>query len=71
MHGAALLYNILLAERAEQLELSRYDGSRDDFAIRLDEWRREIENSDLGSWDLDGPMGTDRRAGRAGQGSYA
>ena len=54
MHGAALLYNILLAERAEQLELSRYDGSRDNFAIRLDEWRREIEASDIGGWDLDG-----------------
>ncbi len=54
MHGAALLYNVLLAERAEKLGLSEYDGSRDDFANQLDEWCREIEDSDIGGWDLNG-----------------
>ena len=53
MHGAALLYNVLLAERAEEVGLSRYEGRRDHFTARLDEWRREIEASDVGGWDLD------------------
>ena len=53
MHGAALLYNVLLAERAEALGLSEYEGRRDQFTARLDEWRREIEASDVGGWDLD------------------
>ncbi len=54
MHGAALLYNILLAERAEKLGLSSHDGRRDAFAKRLDEWRREVKESDIGGWDLNG-----------------
>ena len=29
IHGAALLYNVLLAERAEELELSEYEGRRE------------------------------------------
>ena len=53
MHGAALLYNVRLAERAEALGLSEYEGRRDQFTARLDEWRREIEASDVGGWDLD------------------
>ena len=53
MHGAALLYNVLLAERADELVLSQYEGRRDQFTARLDEWRREIEASDVGGWDLD------------------
>ena len=53
MHGAALLYNVLLAERADELGLSQYEGRRDQFTARLDEWRREIEASDVGGWDLD------------------
>lgn len=53
MHGAALLYNVLLAERAEKLELSDYDGRRDHYTARLDEWRREVTGSDIGDWDLD------------------
>ena len=53
MHGAALLYNVLLAERAEELGLSEYDGRRDDYTSRLDEWRLEIEASDVGGWELD------------------
>ena len=54
MHGAALLYNILLAERAEKLGLSKHDGRRDQFTTELDEWRRELEASDIGGWDLNG-----------------
>ena len=53
MHGAALLYNVLLAERAEELDLSAYEGHRDHFTSRLDEWRREVEVSDVGGWNLD------------------
>ena len=53
MHGAALLYNVLLAERAEEFGLSEYDGRRDDYTSRLDEWRLEIEASDVGGWELD------------------
>ena len=53
MHGAALLYNVLLAERAEELGLSEYEGHRDEFTARLDEWRRETDSSDIGGWDLD------------------
>ena len=53
MHGAALLYNVLLAERAEEFGLSEYDGRRDDYTSRLDEWRLEVEASDVGGWDLD------------------
>ena len=53
MHGAALLYNVLLAERAEELGLAGYEGHRDDFTARLDDWNREVEASDIGGWNLD------------------
>ena len=53
-HGAALLYNVLLAERAEELGLSQHKGRRDYFADWLDRWRGEVEASDLGSWNLEG-----------------
>jgi hypothetical protein len=61
MHGAALLYNVLLAallynvllaERARELGLLQHEDRRDHFVAQLDEWSREIESSDLGSWDL-------------------
>ena len=54
MHGAALLYNVLLAERAEELGLSENDGSRDRYTTRLVEWQLEVEESDVGDWDLNG-----------------
>ena len=54
MHGAALLYNILLAERADELGLSQHEGQREHFAGQLKEWHDEIEGSDLNRWDLDG-----------------
>ena len=54
MHGAALLYNVLLAERAEELSLSQYEGFREHYTARLVEWRREIDTSDVAGWDLNG-----------------
>ena len=53
MHGAALLYNALLAERADKLGLAQHDGQRDYFADRLDEWRNEVEEHALAEWNLD------------------
>ena len=52
MHGAALLYNVLLAERAEQLNLSQHEGRRDLFAGLLDRWRDEVAEHGLREWDL-------------------
>ena len=52
MHGAALLYNVLLAERAGKLGLLEHEERRDHYAAQLEEWQREIESSDLGRWDL-------------------
>ena len=52
MHGAALLYNLLLAERAEELSLSEHEGSRGRYTTRLDEWQREVQASVVGAWDL-------------------
>ena len=54
MHGASLLYNVLLAERAESLGLTEHDGSRDRFADSLERWQEEIESSDIRGWDLGG-----------------
>jgi hypothetical protein len=54
MHGAALVYNLLLAERAEGLGMTRHDGQRDYFADLLDQWSGEVQASDLGSWNLEG-----------------
>ena len=53
MHGAALLYNILLAERADELGLSQHEGQREHFASQLEEWHDEVERGDLNTWDLD------------------
>ncbi|MCY3748054.1 MAG: DUF6361 family protein [Chloroflexi bacterium] len=52
VHGASLLYNLLLAERAEELGLSRYDGSRDRYITRLDEWQKDFQETNAGAWDL-------------------
>ena len=53
MHGAALLYNILLAERAEEFGLSQHKGQREYFAAQLDQWQEEVRENDLVRWDLD------------------
>ena len=54
MHGASLLYNLLLAERAEELGLSRLDGSRDLYRARLDEWQEDFQKVNAGAWKLNG-----------------
>ncbi len=54
MHGAALLYNLLLAERAEELRLSRREGHRDQYKSRLDEWQKDFQEINAGAWDLNG-----------------
>lgn len=54
MHGAALLYNLLLAERAEELGLFRLDGSRDRYTTRLDEWQEDFQAINPEAWDLNG-----------------
>ena len=64
MHGAALLYNVLLAERAEELHLSAYDDRRDAFVSRLDDWCDEIEASDVRGWDLNGLWALVAKQGR-------
>lgn len=53
MHGAALLYNTLLAERAEKLGLSQYEGLRDQFVDLIQQWRDEVEEHGLQDWNLD------------------
>lgn len=54
MHGAQLLYNVLIAESYEEHNLTRIVGKRDEFAGRLAEWasRYEAEKHDR-DWDLD------------------
>ena len=54
MHGAALLYNLLLAERAEELRLSRHERRRDEYKSRLDEWQKDFQAINPGAWDLNG-----------------
>lgn len=52
MHGAGLLYNVLLAERAETLGLTKFANAREQYVANLDEWEEEASASDLGSWNL-------------------
>ena len=54
MHGAALLYNLLLAERAEEMGLSTHEGRRDQYRSLLDEWQEDFRAIDAGAWDLNG-----------------
>ena len=53
MHGAALLYNVLLSERAEELGLTEFDGHRDNFMAEIEEWRRDVEEVNIRAWNLD------------------
>ena len=53
MHGASLLYNLLLAERGGGLGIIEHANLRDEFTDRLDKWFSESEASDLGDWNLD------------------
>ena len=45
MHGASLLYNLLLAERAEELGLAGHEGRRDRYTTRLDEWQKDFRRN--------------------------
>ena len=48
MHGASLLYNVLLAERAESLGLTEHEGSQGTGTRNcLAGWESEIESSDI------------------------
>ena len=53
MHGAALLYNVLLSERAETLGLSQHKGQREHFANEIQQWQEEVRTKNLDRWDLD------------------
>jgi hypothetical protein len=54
MHGAALLYNLLLAERSIEAGLGRGQVERDDFAARLESWQRLVQAraESIEVWDL-------------------
>ncbi|QGG94361.1 DUF6361 family protein [Actinomarinicola tropica] len=54
MHGAALLYNLLLAERYEALGLNSVDAPVDTYRALLEDWAGEAEDlSDrIRAWDL-------------------
>ena len=55
MHGAALAYNLMLAELAQQREMGdRYEGLADRYQARLDEWADEMgaDSVRLATWDL-------------------
>ena len=54
MHGAALLYNLLLAERAAELGLARHEGLQDQYKNRLHEWQKEFQAINPGAWELNG-----------------
>lgn len=64
MHGAALLYNALLAERAEKLGLSQYEGRREHFTNLLGGWCDEVEEHGLRDWNLDQLWALVARQGR-------
>jgi hypothetical protein len=56
MHGAALLYNLLLAERCHQRNIEASGDLIQDYTDQLHKWRRDLDRGAgglLGSWDLD------------------
>lgn len=54
MHGAAILYNALLAERCVALGLDGHGAEATEFRSRFDRWRQAVAHrrSELLSWDL-------------------
>lgn len=53
MHGAALLYNLLVAQRCEEEGLTRFDGKVDEYVMALEWWARRMhEHQILERWDL-------------------
>ena len=54
MHGAQLLYNLLLAERYEQLGFNRIEGTVDVYRDALEEWETtSLATLDLATWNVD------------------
>jgi Family of unknown function (DUF6361) len=56
MHGAALLYNLLLAERCVELGIETGAELVETYTKRLGEWHHQVKGRTgglLGSWDLD------------------
>ncbi len=56
MHGASLLYNLMLCERATKLQGiagSAWDARSEDYALRLSEWRTSLRHQALLEWNLD------------------
>lgn len=56
MHGAALLYNLMLAERAAMLqgsEASRWHDLVADYRQRLHDWSEDMRSLPAGEWSLD------------------
>lgn len=58
-HGAALLYNLLLAEAYEAAGHGRARDPVADFTARLDEWAEkvEVQRSAIQAWDVDAWLG--------------
>lgn len=56
MHGAALLYNLLLAEEYERFvpeDRRRHPAARDQYRGELAEWADRIERVRLDAWDIE------------------
>lgn len=52
MHGAALLYNLLIAEKYEAADLTSVVGPVDRYRSRIDEWAETVSGHPrLSSWD--------------------
>jgi hypothetical protein len=54
MHGASLLYNLLLSRRYHQAGLTRIDPPVGQYTEKLRDWRKNVSGDpDVDSWDLD------------------
>lgn len=53
MHGAQLLYNVLIAESYEAHQLTRHQGKVDEFQGKLSEWSNRVDvHATVADWDL-------------------
>lgn len=53
MHGAQLLYNILIAESYERAGFDRQQGRIEHFEQKMAEWAQDYHHSGVPHWDLD------------------
>ena len=55
IHGAALLYNLLVSEEYDKVKAADTAGFTDDYRIYLDDWAEQIDSNAgaLGNWDVD------------------